>query len=104
MASRLELSHAPEIAHTMKKAILCLFLLALLSGCADEYLYYDLVPRRHSLITEHQTDWGQKVYSADECIGAVVNSVCHGTILPKGGYHKTCYGEMLFGRCTGPMF
>lgn len=47
---------------------------------------------------------GQPVYSADECIGPVINGVCHGQILPKSAYHKTCYGQMLNGVCTGPMF
>ncbi len=47
---------------------------------------------------------GNKVYNADECIGAVVNGVCHGSILPKSGYHKTCHGTMINGQCTGPMF
>ena len=46
---------------------------------------------------------GQKVYRADECIGAVVNGQCHGSIIPKG-YAPTCYGTMLNGQCTGPMF
>lgn len=47
---------------------------------------------------------GQKVYRADECVGAVVNGVCHGSIIPKGGYRPTCHGQMLNGQCTGPMF
>lgn len=47
--------------------------------------------------------YGQKVYRADECIGAVVNGRCHGSIIPKG-YAPTCYGTMLNGQCTGPMF
>lgn len=51
----------------------------------------------------HGTSSG-KVYSADECIGAVVNEVCHGSIIPKSGYHKTCHGTMINGQCTGPMF
>jgi hypothetical protein len=47
---------------------------------------------------------GQKVYSPSECIGAIVNGVCHGSILPQSAYHPTCHGEMLNGMCTGPMF
>ena len=47
---------------------------------------------------------GQTVYNEDECIGPVVNNRCHGSILPKGGYRKKCYGEWLGGQCTGPMF
>jgi hypothetical protein len=47
---------------------------------------------------------GQTVYRADECVGAVVNSVCHGTIIPKSATHPTCHGEMIGGKCTGPLF
>lgn len=51
-----------------------------------------------------QPSYGTKVYRADECIGAVVNGVCHGSILPKTANHPTCYGQMINGQCTGPMF
>jgi hypothetical protein len=48
---------------------------------------------------------GQTVYSPRECIGAVVMGQCHGSILPDYGRpHPTCYGQMLNGICTGPMF
>jgi hypothetical protein len=48
---------------------------------------------------------GQSVYSPNECIGAVVMGVCHGSILPDYSRpHPTCYGQMLNGVCTGPMF
>lgn len=47
---------------------------------------------------------GSMVYSADECIGPVIAGRCEGSILPHGGHHETCYGEMLNGICTGPMF
>jgi len=47
---------------------------------------------------------GTPVYSPDECIGPVIMGECKGTIVPKGGYHKKCYGQMLNGQCTGPMF
>ena len=50
------------------------------------------------------TSDGQTVYSADECIGPVIMGECHGSILPKSAYHPTCYGTMLNGQCTGPMF
>lgn len=45
-----------------------------------------------------------KVYRRDECIGPVIMGECKGSILPKGGYRPTCYGEWLNGQCTGPMF
>jgi hypothetical protein len=48
---------------------------------------------------------GQTVYSPRECIGAVVMNECHGSILPDYSRpHPTCYGQMLNGMCTGPMF
>jgi hypothetical protein len=48
---------------------------------------------------------GQTVYSQRECIGAVVMGQCHGSILPDYSRpHPTCYGQMLNGICTGPMF
>lgn len=47
---------------------------------------------------------GQVVYSASQCIGSVVNGVCHGSIMPDAQYHPTCYGQMLNGQCIGPMF
>ena len=48
---------------------------------------------------------GQTVYSPRECIGAVVMGQCHGSILPDySAPHPTCYGQMLNGICTGPMF
>jgi len=62
------------------------------------------VRRRPSTVVSDNADFGQPVYSADECIGAIVNGVCHGTILPKSAYHPTCHGTMLNGQCTGPMF
>ncbi|WP_422463223.1 MULTISPECIES: hypothetical protein [unclassified Endozoicomonas] len=51
-----------------------------------------------------QSSYGTKVYRADECIGSIVNGVCHGSILPKTANHPTCYGQMINGQCTGPMF
>ncbi len=50
------------------------------------------------------TAHGQKVYRADECVGAVVNGQCHGSIIPKSTNRPTCYGDMINGQCTGPMF
>jgi hypothetical protein len=46
---------------------------------------------------------GVQVYSASQCIGAVVMGVCHGAIAP-GASVQTCHGQMLNGQCTGPMF
>ena len=47
---------------------------------------------------------GQQVYSRNECVGPVVMGVCHGATLPQSATHPTCYGQMLNGICTGPMF
>jgi hypothetical protein len=47
---------------------------------------------------------GQEVFSFNECVGPIVMGVCHGAILPHSAYHPTCYGQMLNGICTGPMF
>lgn len=47
---------------------------------------------------------GQKVYNASECIGPIIMGVCQGSILPNQAYHPTCYGQMINGTCTGPMF
>jgi hypothetical protein len=48
--------------------------------------------------------FGQTVYNASECVGPVIMGVCHGSILPNQATHPTCYGQMLNGQCTGPMF
>jgi hypothetical protein len=48
-------------------------------------------------------EFGQPVISSQDCIGPVVAGVCHG--VPKAGAPTaTCYGQMLNGMCTGPMF
>jgi hypothetical protein len=52
----------------------------------------------------HNLGAGQTVYSSDDCIGAVVNGVCYGTIAPGAPSLGTCYGEMTGGVCAGAMF
>ena len=53
---------------------------------------------------------GTPVIPASDCIGAVVNGVCHGTPTPgaqikiQTGQTPRCYGTMIGGRCTGPLF
>lgn len=47
---------------------------------------------------------GEPVYHASECIGAVVNGRCHGTIMPEPRPHPRCYGQWVMGHCTGPQF
>lgn len=59
------------------------------------------IPARPS---RQQRSGPHTVYSPSECVGAVVNGICHGSILPNGGPHQVCHGEMLNGACTGPTF
>lgn len=47
---------------------------------------------------------GTPVYPKSACIGPVVNGVCEGMIQSTDPKPKRCYGEMLNGRCTGPVF
>jgi len=47
--------------------------------------------------------YGQPVYRAQDCIGAVVNGVCHGST-GAAQPMATCYGQMLNGQCIGPQF
>ncbi len=47
---------------------------------------------------------GTPMYPASDCIGAVVNGVCHGSILHPGAAPKRCYGSVLNGQCIGPEF
>ena len=68
------------------------------------YLTHSANTNNKKPVTSGQPATGQKVYKADECIGAIVNGVCHGSILPKSGHQKTCHGTMINGQCTGPMF
>lgn len=46
--------------------------------------------------------YGIPVYTSGQCIGAVVNGICHGDTM--GIPAATCHGTMLNGQCTGPMF
>ena len=66
------------------------------------------LPRQTPATQQQQTmpmqqQYGQPVYRAQDCIGAVVNGVCHGST---GAAQPlaTCYGQMLNSQCTGPQF
>jgi len=65
-------------------------------------------PRRHWQSeygnTYNDSSSGIPVYSPDECVGPIINGECHGSIIPKAGYRKKCYGDWIGGQCTGPMF
>ena len=101
----------------MHKVMPFLLALALIStpGCAElidarrDYLQWvdslDL-PRQTTPIQQEvqmQQQYGQPVYRAQDCIGAVVNGVCHGST-GAAQPQATCYGQMLNGQCTGPQF
>jgi hypothetical protein len=103
----------------MHKIIPFLLALALISmtGCAElidarrDYLQWrnsiDL-PRQTTPIQQQQTtpvqqQYGQPVYRTQDCIGAVVNGMCHGST-GAAQPQATCYGQMLNGQCTGPQF
>ena len=48
---------------------------------------------------------GTPIYNASECIGAVVNGVCNGTMIDTEPTRPRCYGTLMpNGTCTGPMF
>jgi len=48
---------------------------------------------------------GTPVYRASECIGAVVNGVCNGTVIDTEPARPRCHGTLLpDGSCTGPMY
>jgi hypothetical protein len=94
------------------------FLLALAmistTGCAEmidarrDYLNWvdSLGLPRQTPPTQQQMQmqqYGQPVYRAQDCIGAVVNGVCHGST-GAAQPQATCYGQMLNGQCTGPQF
>ena len=75
----------------------------------NHYVHTPSFPQRYMNAKSNRplnsnTSNGKTVYRADECIGSIVNGVCHGTILPKQAVHKKCHGQMLNGKCTGPMF
>jgi hypothetical protein len=60
-------------------------------------------PTQQQQTTPIQQQYGQPVYRSQDCIGAVVNGVCHGST---GAAQPlaTCYGQILNGQCTGPQF
>jgi len=48
---------------------------------------------------------GTPIYNASECIGAVVNGVCNGTVIDTEPMRPRCHGTLLpDGSCTGPVF
>ncbi|MXZ13025.1 MAG: hypothetical protein F4Y78_03300 [Candidatus Dadabacteria bacterium] len=47
---------------------------------------------------------GFPVYEESECIGPVINGVCHGGVIDTNPMRERCYGDWLMGECTGPQF
>jgi hypothetical protein len=70
----------------------------------DIALLQAAVQHRNNVYNGFNNNGGIRVYSPDECIGPIIMGECKGSLAPHGGYHKTCYGQMLNGQCTGPMF
>lgn len=100
----------------MHKIMPILLMLALMStsGCTgllestrDLYEWRDSLnlPQRPTAMRQQQMQqqYGQPVYRAQDCIGAVVNGVCHGST-GAAQPRTTCHGQMINGQCTGPLF
>lgn len=85
----------------MRDTILILVLVFGLVGCATT-----------GTRTAAQEDAGpvHNGYRIQNCIGAVVNGVCHGTPSPadqirnRTGQNKRCHGTVLNGQCIGAEF
>ncbi|WP_330114364.1 hypothetical protein SA496_20175 [Pseudomonas sp. JS3066] len=107
------------------KTLLMLTALSLLGGCASvlnsDFVRWASAPRAYYQSQGYQqapvlapngqpvyqqapalTPNGQPIYDASQCIGAVVNGVCHGSTM--GQPVARCYGTMINGQCTGPQF
>jgi len=69
--------------------------LLLAAGCAS----YSPGPRPTAHLSGVTLPDQLTMYSADQCIGAIVNGVCHGSVT--GQPIGTCYGSVLAGRCLG---
>ena len=74
-------------------AIVALMLSA--AGCAT----YSSGPRPNDHLSGVTLPNQLTMYAADQCIGAVVNSVCHGSVI--GQPIGICHGSILAGRCLG---
>ncbi len=46
---------------------------------------------------------GIPIYDERNCMGAVVNGVCHGTVIQEERPVR-CHGKMIEGECTGLVF
>lgn len=77
-----------------------------LKGIAKGYLQHRYQQNTWGYVSgpSNSNGGGIPVYTPDECVGAVVAGKCHGSVIPKNAYRKKCYGQMVHGQCTGPMF
>lgn len=101
------------------KNLLIIAMLLTMTGCAQDGLINRVKDGHYHRPAQTQdddnsTDYskpqpmpgqnGTTVYDPSECVGTVVNGVCHGGIVPNQAVHPICHGEMINGQCTGPMF
>lgn len=95
------------------KTVLASCALLMLTGCAyiTEQYKATRAANDHSHVTGGAAgSEGTPMIPASECIGAVVNGVCHGTPSPDAqirsqtGQLPRCHGTMVSGQCTGPVF
>ena len=95
------------------KTILAILALLTLSGCTSAGTYYYAPPSSYlPQVGYYEPDEESEsvqapdrhVYDASECIGAVVNGRCHGSIIRQPRYHETCYGSWVMGKCVGAQF
>lgn len=82
------------------KKLSIMIALVMLSGCSRGII----TGRQYHAAPAVNLQNGVPVYGAGQCIGAVVNGVCNGTIQQNGAMPLTCHGQMVGGICTGPMF
>ena len=89
----------------IRRGLLIFLLLLLLAGnaVADGDMVV-LPPGTKPPVSAGPKQPGTPVYPKDTCTGPVVNGVCRGGVIPRDAWQKRCYGEMLDGKCTGPMF
>jgi hypothetical protein len=89
----------------IRRELPILVLLLLLAGkaVADDGIVV-LPPGTKPPVSAGPKQPGTPVYPKDTCTGPVVNGVCQGGVIPRDAWQKRCYGEMINGECTGPMF
>jgi hypothetical protein len=85
----------------MKRITLCL-LFASTTGCAAiQTGFRDFANGFLYGVPAYYSPSGTPVYAPGECIGAVVNGVCHGSVIDTMPNRPRCHGTMINGQCTG---